>query len=473
LEARLFHQDALSIAGPFAGVRRLRATCNVRLKETMTPLTTSVAEALQDKIKARTARVGVVGLGYVGLPLAVEFARAGFQVTGIDIDESKIAALNRGESYVQDVPTATLKRHVESGKFDATTDFSIVKDLDTINIAVPTPLRKTKDPDMSYIVAACQEIAKYMHPGLLVILESTTYPGTTDELLLPMFERPGLAVGQDFFLCFSPERVDPGNPNFQTVNIPKVVGGITPVCTELGSLFYSQALEKVVPVSSTRVAEMVKLLENTFRMINIGLVNEMALMCDQMGINVWEIIDAAATKPFGFMPFYPGPGLGGHCIPIDPFYLSWKTKQSGIEARFIELAGYINGHMPHFVVDKIQNALNDHAKPLRGSQVHVLGVAYKRDIDDPRESPALDVMHLLKKRGARVTYSDPYILKVRVDDGEIESTDEGTQRQNADCVVIITDHALFDYDALVKEARLVVDTRNALKNFKSEKIVRL
>ena len=439
----------------------------------MTPLTTSVAEALQDKIKARTARVGVVGLGYVGLPLAVEFARAGFQVTGIDIDESKIAALNRGESYVQDVPTATLKRHVESGKFDATTDFSIVKDLDTINIAVPTPLRKTKDPDMSYIVAACQEIAKYMHPGLLVILESTTYPGTTDELLLPMFERPGLAVGQDFFLCFSPERVDPGNPNFQTVNIPKVVGGITPVCTELGSLFYSQALEKVVPVSSTRVAEMVKLLENTFRMINIGLVNEMALMCDQMGINVWEIIDAAATKPFGFMPFYPGPGLGGHCIPIDPFYLSWKTKQSGIEARFIELAGYINGHMPHFVVDKIQNALNDHAKPLRGSQVHVLGVAYKRDIDDPRESPALDVMHLLKKRGARVTYSDPYILKVRVDEGEIESTDEGTQRQNADCVVIITDHALFDYDALVKEARLVVDTRNALKNFKSEKIVRL
>ena len=439
----------------------------------MPQTTATVAEALQEKIRARTARVGVVGLGYVGLPLAVEFARAGFHVTGIDVQESKVAALNRGESYIQDVPSAVVKAHVESGKFDATTDFSVVKDLDTINIAVPTPLRKTKDPDMSYIVAACQEIAKYMHPGLLVILESTTYPGTTDELLLPMFERPGLAVGEEFFLCFSPERVDPGNPNFQTVNIPKVVGGITPACTEIGSLFYSQALEKVVPVSSTRVAEMVKLLENTFRMINIGLVNEMALMCDQMGINVWEIIDAAATKPFGFMPFYPGPGLGGHCIPIDPFYLSWKTKQSGIEARFIELAGYINGHMPHFVVDKIQNALNDQSKPLRGSHVHVLGVAYKRDIDDPRESPALDVMHLLKKRGARVTYSDPYILKVRIEEGEMESTDEQLQRQQADCVVIVTDHGKFDYGALVREARLIVDTRNALKNFKSEKIVRL
>jgi UDP-N-acetyl-D-glucosamine dehydrogenase len=439
----------------------------------MQPATATAAEALQEKIRARTARVGVVGLGYVGLPLAVEFARAGFHVTGIDVQETKVDALNRGESYIQDVPTAALKPHVDSGRFVATTDFSVVKELDTINIAVPTPLRKTKDPDMSYIVAACQEIAKHMHPGLLIILESTTYPGTTDELLLPMFEQPGLTVGEDFFLCFSPERVDPGNPKFQTVNIPKVVGGITPVCTEMGSLFYSQALEKVVPVSSTRVAEMVKLLENTFRMINIGLVNEMALMCDQMGINVWEIIDAAATKPFGFMPFYPGPGLGGHCIPIDPFYLSWKTKQSGIEARFIELAGYINGHMPHFVVDKVQNALNDQSKALRGSHVHVLGVAYKRDIDDPRESPALDVMHLLKKRGARVTYSDPHILKVRLEDGDMESSDELLQRQQADCVVIITDHARFDYDALVREARLIVDTRNALKNFKSENIVRL
>ena len=312
--------------------------------------------------------MGVVGLGYVGLPLAVEFAQAGFSVTGIDIDKDKVASLNRGVSYVQDVPEQVLRPLVQAGKLKATSDFCAVGALDTINIAVPTPLRKTKDPDMSFIVNACQEIAKYAHPGMLMILESTTYPGTTDELMLPMFEKPDLKVGTDFFLCFSPERVDPGNPHFQTKNIPKVVGGITDACTKMGALFYGQALEKVVPVSSTRVAEMVKLLENTFRMINIGLVNEMALMCDRMGINVWEVIEAAATKPFGFMPFYPGPGLGGHCIPIDPFYLSWKTKQSGIEARFIELAGYINGQMPHFVTDKIQNALNDHSKPLKGSQ---------------------------------------------------------------------------------------------------------
>jgi len=436
-------------------------------------VTITTQEELQEKIETRTARVGVLGLGYVGLPLAVEFARAGFHVIGIDIQESKISALNRGESYIQDVPTAILKPLVESGKIEATTDFSVIANLDTINIAVPTPLRKTKDPDMSFIVAASEQIAKYLHPGLLVILESSTYPGTTDELLLPMFERTGMKVGEDFFLCFSPERVDPGNPRFQTVNIPKVVGGITPACTELGALFYRQALEKVVPVNSTRVAEMVKLLENTFRMINIGLVNEMAIMCHHMGINVWEVIDAAATKPFGFMPFYPGPGLGGHCIPIDPFYLSWKTKQSGIEARFIELAGYINGNMPHFVVDRIQTALNDHSKPLRGSHIHVLGVAYKRDIDDVRESPALDVMHLLRNRGARVTYSDPYIPKVRVNGaGELQSSEE-TLRREADCVVIITDHRKFDYAALVREARLIVDTRNVLKGFTSQKIVRL
>jgi len=308
----------------------------------MPSATATIAEILEEKIKLRTARVGIIGLGYVGLPLAVEFAKAGFSVTGIDVQESKVARLGRGESYIQDVSSDVLRPLVEAGKFRATTDFSAVRDLDTINIAVPTPLRKTKDPDMSFIVSACQETAKYFGPGKLVILESTTYPGTTDELVLPMLEGPNLKVGEHFFLCFSPERVDPGNSRYQTVNIPKVVGGITPACTRLGALFYSQALETVVPVSSTSVAEMVKLLENTFRMINIGLVNEMALMCDRMGINVWEVIDAAATKPFGFMPFYPGPGLGGHCIPIDPFYLSWKTKQAGIEARFIELAGYIN-----------------------------------------------------------------------------------------------------------------------------------
>jgi UDP-N-acetyl-D-glucosamine dehydrogenase len=434
------------------------------------------ADDLRNRIASHTARVGVVGLGYVGLPLAVEFAEAGFCVTGIDIDARKVADLNRGESYIQDVPTAVLKRLVEAGKLTATTDFAAVAGLDTINIAVPTPLRKTKDPDMSYIVNACQEIAKHFHPGVLIILESTTYPGTTDELMLPMLEKPDLRVGHEFFLCFSPERVDPGNPNFQTKNIPKVVGGITPACTELGALFYSQALERVVPVSSTRVAEMVKLLENTFRMINIGLVNEIALMCDRMEINVWEVIEAAATKPFGFMPFYPGPGLGGHCIPIDPFYLSWKTKQAGIEARFIELAGYINGQMPHFVVDKIQNALNDHTKPLKGSRVHVLGVAYKRDIDDVRESPALDIIHLLGKRGAQVSYSDPWVPKLRGDGilpHDMEAVDASTAAAASDCVVIVTDHKAFDYTEIVERAPLIVDTRNALKGNRSKKIVRL
>src|SRR5580698_4602035 len=386
----------------------------------------TTAMALEEKIRNRTARVGIIGLGYVGLPLAMEFAKAGFSVTGIDIQESKVARLNQGESYVQDVSSDTLKKWVSGGKFRATSDFSAILDLDTINIAVPTPLRKTKDPDMSYIVSACQETAKYLTAGKLVILESTTYPGTTDELVLPMLEASGGKVGEDFFLCFSPERVDPGNPRYQTANIPKVVGGITPACTRLGALFYAQALEKVVPVSSTSVAEMVKLLENTFRMINIGLVNEMALMCDRMGINVWEVIDAAATKPFGFMPFYPGPGLGGHCIPIDPFYLSWKTKQAGIEARFIELAGYINGQMPHFVVDKIQGALNDAGKPVKGSHIHILGVAYKKDIEDLRESPALDVMLLLERRGAIVSYSDPHVPRLRLDGIELTSSPEDT-----------------------------------------------
>ncbi len=433
----------------------------------------TAAEILEEKIRTRRARVGIIGLGYVGLPLAVEFAKAGFRVTGIDVQPEKVAKLNAGESYVQDVPSETLRPLVEAGTLSATLDFSVVADLDTINIAVPTPLRKTKDPDMSYIVSACQEIAKHFGPGKLVILESTTYPGTTDELVLPMLERPGLAVGEHFFLCFSPERVDPGNPKYQTANIPKVVGGITDACTKIGALFYSQALQQVVPVSSTSVAEMVKLLENTFRMINIGLVNEMALMCDRMGINVWEVIDAAATKPFGFMPFYPGPGLGGHCIPIDPFYLSWKTKQAGIEARFIELAGYINGQMPHFVLDKIQNALNDHRKPLKGSHVHILGVAYKRDIDDVRESPALDIILLLERRGARVTYSDPFVPSVRLDGHELRAEDPAAMSAQADCVVIVTDHHSFDYPALVASARLIVDTRNALKKHPSEKVVRL
>jgi len=432
----------------------------------------TTAGTLAQKITSRTARVGIVGLGYVGLPLAVEFAKAGFEVTGIDLVAAKTERVNQGDSYVGDVPGSTLSTFVAAGKLRATTDFSVIRDLDTVNICVPTPLRKTKDPDMSYILSACEEIQKYMHPGMLIILESTTYPGTTDELLLPMFEKSGLHAGRDFFLCFSPERVDPGNPKYQTANIPKVVGGTTAACTEMGRLFYAQALTTVVPVSSTQVAEMVKLLENTFRMINIGLVNEMAMMCDRMGINVWEVIQAAATKPFGFMPFYPGPGLGGHCIPIDPFYLSWKTKQAGIEARFIELAGYINGQMPHFVVDKVQNALNDAGKAVKGSRIHVLGVAYKKDIDDLRESPALDVMLLLKRRGAELSYSDPHVPQLQLDGVDLRALPESAAAL-ADCTVIITDHSAFDYRLLAERAPLVVDTRNALQGVNSPHIVRL
>src|SRR5665213_2753963 len=428
--------------------------------------------ALAEKIRARTAHVGVVGLGYVGLPLAVEYAEAGFKVTGIDLSAAKTDRVNAGDSYIGDIPSSVLAPLVKKGLLRATTDFSVIRDLDTVNICVPTPLRKTKDPDMSYIVAATQEIERYAHPGLLVILESTTYPGTTDELVLPMLEKSGLKVGRDLFLCFSPERVDPGNAKFQTKNIPKVVGGTTPACTELGKLFYSQALEHVVPVSSTQVAGMVKLLENTFRMINIGLANEIAIMCDSMNINVWEVIEAAATKPFGFMPFYPGPGLGGHCIPIDPFYLSWKTKQTGIEARFIELAGQINGQMPHFIVTKIQNALNEVRKPLKGSKIVVYGVAYKRDIDDVRESPALDILLLLKRRGAEISFVDPFVSEMKLD-GETLRSRSADSVLDADCVVIVTDHSSFDYPGLVRDASLIVDTRNALKGVRSDKIFRL
>ena len=435
--------------------------------------TVSHLESLTEKIASRTARVGIVGLGYVGLPLAVEFAKAGFSVTGIDVLESKVARINAGDSYVQDVEVKDVSSLVEAGKLRATTDFSVVAELDTLNICVPTPLRKTKDPDMSYIVTACQEIAKYFRPGSLVILESTTYPGTTEELLLPILGDSGLQVGRDFFLCFSPERVDPGNPNYQTRNIPKVVGGLTPACTQMGTMFYSQALETVISVSSTQVAEMVKLLENTFRMINIGLVNEMAMMCTRMGIDIWEVIEAAATKPFGFMPFYPGPGLGGHCIPIDPFYLSWKSKQAGMEARFIELAGYINGQMPHFVVDKVQNALNDQGKAVKGSKIHILGVAYKKDIEDVRESPALDIMQLLRHRGADVTFSDPYVPSLRIEGEICFSAELLSSLQHADCVVIITDHSSVDYAAVVNEGKLIVDTRNALRGIVSQKIVRV
>jgi len=439
---------------------------------TQTTALLSTKEQIEDRIRNRTATVGVLGLGYVGLPLAVEFAEAGFHVIGVDIGVQKVARLNRGDSYVQDVPSNQLRALTESGRLHATTDFSVLDQLDTVNICVPTPLGKSKDPDMSYIDSACREIAQHLHPGMLIILESTTYPGTTEEFVLPMLEAGGLRAGKDFFLCFSPERVDPGNPQYQTRNIPKVVGGVTSECSEIGALFYRQALSRVVPVNSSRVAEMVKLLENTFRMINIGMVNEFAILCSRLSIDVWEVIEAAATKPFGFMPFYPGPGLGGHCIPIDPFYLSWKTRQAGVEARFIELAGYVNSQMPHFVVDKVQAALNDHSKPVRGARIHILGVAYKRDIDDLRESPALDIIHLLQGRGANVVYSDPHIAEIHADGIDLKAIPP-EEIALADCAVIVTDHSAFNYAQLLDSAPLIVDSRNALKHFSSSKIVRL
>lgn len=428
----------------------------------------SLSASLLEKIESRKARAGVVGLGYVGLPLAVELAKAGFHTTGIDLDERKTRAIAEGRSYIPDVPSEDVKRLQEAGTLDATTDFAVVQALDTINICVPTPLRKTKDPDMSYIVSAVEAIAAHLHPGMLIILESTTYPGTTDEVVQPLLEATGLKAGVDFFIAFSPERVDPGNPTFHTHNVPKVVGGLTPDCSRLAAALYGSAIQTIVPVSSTRVAEMVKLLENTFRAVNIGLVNELALMCDRMNIDVWEVVDAAKTKPFGFMAFYPGPGLGGHCIPIDPFYLSWKAKQSGFDPRFIELAGHINASMPHYVVEKVADALNTRRKALNGAKILIAGVAYKRDIDDMRESPALDVMGLLHAKGAEVSYADPFVPEVhgREWPGGFDISRVDLSRGSIaqyDCVVIATEHKAFDYAGLVAEADLIVDTRNAIK----------
>jgi UDP-N-acetyl-D-glucosamine dehydrogenase len=428
-----------------------------------------IAEELLGRIERREARVGVVGLGYVGLPLAVELARAGFHVVGIDLDTRKVASLLAGRSYIADVRSEDVAALAEAGRLTATSDFTVVSELDSISICVPTPLRKTKDPDMSFIVSATERIAAHLKPGTVVILESTTYPGTTDELLQPMLESTGLKAGVDFFLAFSPERVDPGNPTFNTRNVPKVVGGLTPACSQLAAAVYGAAVERTVAVSSTRVAEMVKLLENTFRAVNIGLVNELAQMCDKLQIDVWEVVDAAATKPFGFMPFYPGPGLGGHCIPIDPFYLSWKAKQNGFDPRFIELAGHINGAMPHFVVDKIAEALNSRRKPINGSSILVAGIAYKRDIDDMRESPALDVMHLLQERGAKLAYSDPYVPALAATHwpGAVDMTSVALSAETVaqyDCVAILTEHRAFDYAMLAASADLIVDTRNAVKS---------
>jgi UDP-N-acetyl-D-glucosamine dehydrogenase len=429
------------------------------------------AGSLVERLKARSAKAGVIGLGYVGLPLAIEFAKAGLTVVGVDLDARKVGALGRGESYIGDVDAADVKAMVEAGRFRATTDFSVLSEVDTINICVPTPLRKTKDPDLSYIVASVEEIAKYFKAGQLIILESTTYPGTTDEVVQPMLEARGLKAGTDFFLGFSPERVDPGNPQFHTGNIPKVVAA-----SDAAAALYGLVVKEVVKVSSTRAAELVKLLENTFRAVNIGLVNELALMCRDMQINVWEVIDAAKTKPFGFMPFYPGPGLGGHCIPIDPFYLSWKARQFGFESRFIELAGHINGGMPRYVVDRVGEALNSVAKPIRGSKVHLIGMAYKPDVTDYRESPAIDVADLLERRGAIVTYSDHFVPEMPAEHGHKPRTEVPFDKALAagfDIAVITTNHKTFDYDALVAKAPLILDTRNALKGRTESHIFRL
>jgi UDP-N-acetyl-D-glucosamine dehydrogenase len=423
---------------------------------------------LLNRIERKEARLGVIGLGYVGLPLAIEFARAGFRVVGYDVDEEKVGQLNAGTSYIPDVPSAHVAAAVDSGCFRATLEGRELAEVDIIDICVPTPLRKTRDPDLSYVVQAVEATAKVLRKNQLIILESTTYPGTTEEVVQPLLESSGLKAGVDFFLAFSPERVDPGNPTFKTHNVPKVVGGLTPDCAKLASALYGSAIQTIVQVSSTRVAEMVKLLENTFRAVNIGLVNELALMCDRMNIDVWEVVDAARTKPFGFMAFYPGPGLGGHCIPIDPFYLSWKAKQSGFDPRFIELAGHINGGMPHYVADKVAEALNTKRKAVNGSRILVAGIAYKRDIDDMRESPALDVMGMLHERGAQIAYADPYVPEVHGRDWsgrfDLKAVDltRGVVGQY-DCIVIVTDHKAFDYDAIVAEAELIVDTRNAIK----------
>jgi UDP-N-acetyl-D-glucosamine dehydrogenase len=432
--------------------------------------------SLIEKIRAREACVGVIGLGYVGLPLAVELARAGFRTIGFDVIAEKVERVNAGDSYIKDVSSAQLGEVVKNGRLSATTDFSQLRQCDTVEICVPTPLRKTRDPDISYIVAAVEEIAKYKHPGMLVVLESTTYPGTTEEVIMPMLEDDNFRVGKELHLAFSPERVDPGNPRFNTSNIPKVVGGVTPECTRVAAALYSMALQTVVPVSNARVAETVKLLENTFRSVNIGLVNEIALMCNKMDIDVWEVIRAAATKPFGFMPFYPGPGLGGHCIPIDPFYLSWKAKLAGFEARFIELAGQINGSMPEYVVTRVMEALNDRKRALNGSRVLVMGVSYKANIDDVRESPAIDVMRLLRKHGAEVVYHDTW---ANARDHEIVEADvpalDLTPKAIAscDCAVIVTGHDNVDYRLLLEHIPVVVDTRNVYNGIQSEKIVRL
>jgi UDP-N-acetyl-D-glucosamine dehydrogenase len=422
----------------------------------------TVKQQLLERLKNRAAKVGIVGLGYVGLPLAVEFAEAGFSVIGLDVSREKVAQINRGESYIGDISDERLKPLVQNGKLCATTEYGDLQQADTVSICVPTPLLKTKDPDMSFVIHAVDAVSEICHEGMLVVLESTTYPGTTEEVILPRLAHNGFKIGENVFVAFSPERIDPGNKHFGVRNTPKVVGGMTPDCTEVTLALYSAAVDQVIPVSSPTTAEMVKLLENTFRAVNIGLVNEMAVMCDKLGVDVWEVIKAASSKPFGFMPFYPGPGLGGHCIPVDPHYLSWKLKTLNYTARFIELASEINTSMPLYVMDKITDALNDEGKAVRGARVVVLGVAYKRDVNDVRESPALDIIGLLQEKGAQVVYHDPYVPEVRLEGNTTLSSVPYNDQllEFADCIVIVTDHTILDYRHVLDHSRLVVDTRH-------------
>ncbi len=431
---------------------------------------------LARRIRTRTARIGVIGLGYVGLPLAGEFAREGFRVTGIDLDSRRVTGVNGARSYIQDVPSADLRKLRAAKRLQATSSFDPLREQDAVIICVPTPLRKTREPDMSFIISATNEIAKRIRKGQLIVLESTTYPGTTEEIILPALEARGLKVGRDFSLAFSPERIDPGNPTYQTRNIPKVVGGVTARCTELASALYGAAVQRTVPVSSSKAAEMVKLLENTFRAVNIGLVNEMALICDRLGINVWEVVDAAKTKPFGFMPFYPGPGIGGHCIPSDPVYLAWKVRVHGFEARFIELATQINGFMPEYVVQKVARVLNDRRKALKGARVLLLGLAYKKDVGDLRDSPAFDVARILEERGAVLSYHDPYVPSTELNGRKRSSAPlTASTLRHCDCAVVLTNHSNVDYALVARHAPVIVDTRNQYAGVsqRSTRIVKL
>lgn len=431
-------------------------------------------QSLREKISQRSLHIGVIGLGYVGLPLVITFAEAGFNVTGIDVDAKRIDKATRGESYIPEIADQRLQTLIAAGCLHFTSDYAVLHEIDAISICVPTPLRKTRDPDISYIVSATQHIREYLHAGQLIVLESTTYPGTTDEIVLPELESTGLKVGKDFFLAFSPERIDPGNTRFNVCNTPKVVGGVTPICTELAQELYSAAIEFVVPVSSARVAEMTKLLENTFRAVNIGLINEIAIICDKLNIDVWEVIDAAATKPFGFMRFLPGPGLGGHCIPVDPHYLSWKLRTIDYTARFIELAAEINSSMPLYVVNMIGDALNEQRRSFHGSTVLVLGVAYKRDVNDLRESPALDIIEALIARKAEVLYNDEYIPKLHLRDRVLYSQPLNSDLlQSVDCVVIVSDHSYYDVPTIIKAARCIVDTRNMTRGVHQDGLYRL